>query len=957
MRTISKKIRLVHLLLKDDPDPQRQHKSIRQLEKLKARGIDYVQVWNEMWKDNPPRENFARPSMFDVIPINKAHYGCFRAFADAATEYFTEDIDAIILCEGDVKLMLDPDVIIDRIDRAYKSTQELGIDYFSLGSKYLLEENILQSATLEKYGDVEITNKIIGIQMIMFPQRTREYLLDVYANSPWDGADLFLNQNFAGKKKIGIFSESPTGQWDGLSVIEDRVRNFRGGKDPSIKRLLYVAHHLSTGGMPQFLLKRVESLLDTNIELHVVELDNYSDQFVVQKNKLKSLLGDNLYLADGSDKNKRILNLIKVINPDIIHFEECPESMGTKLDESTLDKIYSKDRSYQIIETCHNIWMDNSKKVWHPNSYMYCTPYHPISNFKDTLSAGSVVEYPFEELKPSSHDKSAARQELGFDASKTHVLNVGLWTSGKNQGESVEMARQLESQFPGKYVFHFVGNQAGNFREYWEPIMTNLPNNVKVWGERPDVTTFMKAADAFVFNSTWECNPLALKEALSHGLTTYARNLPQYLDMYERHINVLVDDLKENVAIFLRGMTSDRSISLPKEDTLRFKNQMLAHYDKVYDNLDRPAKFSVSWLGQIKLHVEEVPSDGCYVDFIDNGNVVYRNNLKRGHWYTPNPKWFVPWQIKVYNNNHTLIWEWEFKPEGAEIALQFNSSSLGDSIAFMGQIRAFKDYWKFKKVWVATHKNWLFDESAYSKLGIELIDFKTHMNLDLHKIQIGVFYEMDQPWKRGEHKHDWRKIHLSQIASDRLGIPLDETNARPIMHPNFRNAALVTRDKPIVTFATASTAQAKYWNRENGWQDLIDNQSAYHWVHCSKEGLNGLRAEQSPGDLEVVAGFILSSKFFVGISSGLTWFAWALNIPVFSISGFTPEVVERIDGITTIQNKRVCNSCWAWDVFDKGDWNWCPAHKNTERQFECSKEITVEQVVDKLNETLLNNNI
>ena len=257
MRKTNYKIRLVHLLLSDDPDPNRQDNSINQLRELENRGIEYIQVWNERWKDNPPRENFARPSMFDVVPINKAHYGCFRAFADGATNNFTEDIDAIILCEGDVKLMLDPDVIIDRIDRAYKSTQELGIDYFSLGSKYLLEENILQSATLEKHGDVEITNKIIGIQMIMFPQRTREYLLDVYANSPWDGADIFLNQNFMGKKKIGIFSESPTGQWDGLSVIEDRERVFS-----TKKKLLYVAPHLSTGGMPQFLLKRVETLID-----------------------------------------------------------------------------------------------------------------------------------------------------------------------------------------------------------------------------------------------------------------------------------------------------------------------------------------------------------------------------------------------------------------------------------------------------------------------------------------------------------------------------------------------------------------------------------------------------------------------------------------------------------------------------------------------------------------------
>jgi len=68
MRKTNYKIRLVHLLLSDDPDPNRQDNSINQLRELENRGIEYIQVWNERWKDNPPRENFARPSMlaFDV---------------------------------------------------------------------------------------------------------------------------------------------------------------------------------------------------------------------------------------------------------------------------------------------------------------------------------------------------------------------------------------------------------------------------------------------------------------------------------------------------------------------------------------------------------------------------------------------------------------------------------------------------------------------------------------------------------------------------------------------------------------------------------------------------------------------------------------------------------------------------------------------------------------------------
>ena len=77
-----------------------------------------------------------------------------------------------------------------------------------------------------------------------------------------------------------------------------------------------------------------------------------------------------------------------------------------------------------------------------------------------------------------------------MDITKKHVVNIGLWTRGKNQGEGLEVARQMPDVH-----FHFVGNQAGNFKDYWEPLMKDVPENVNIWGERTDTDLFMKAAD------------------------------------------------------------------------------------------------------------------------------------------------------------------------------------------------------------------------------------------------------------------------------------------------------------------------------------------------------------------------------------------------------------------------------------------------------------------------------
>ena len=68
------------------------------------------------------------------------------------------------------------------------------------------------------------------------------------------------------------------------------------------------------------------------------------------------------------------------------------------------------------------------------------------------------------------------------------------------------------------------------------------------------------------------------------------------------------------------------------------------------------------------------------------------------------------------------------------------------------------------------------------------------------------------------------------------------------------------------------------------------------------------------------------------------------------ISNFTEYNHEFTSNCTRIVNNSVCNGCWNKPQFkfDKGDWDWCPEHKNTERQFECHKSITSEMVIKQM---------
>jgi len=148
--------------------------------------------------------------------------------------------------------------------------------------------------------------------------------------------------------------------------------------------------------------------------------------------------------------------------------------------------------------------------------------------FKSSGFELDILEYPIEDF--IGVGKESAREQLGLDPNKKHVINIGLFTPGKNQGELMEYARILENE---QIEFHFIGNLAGNFQEYWEPLMKNVPRNCRIWGERHDTDLFYEAADMFVFSSIWELNPIVIKESLSWNLPILMRRLPSYMDDYD----------------------------------------------------------------------------------------------------------------------------------------------------------------------------------------------------------------------------------------------------------------------------------------------------------------------------------------------------------------------------------------------------------------------------------------
>lgn len=312
------------------------------------------------------------------------------------------------------------------------------------------------------------------------------------------------------------------------------------------KKLLYIAPHLSTGGMPQYLLKQIQTFVN-DFEIVVVEYNDHSGGvFVVQKNQINDLV--KLYSL--YENKKELLDIIDSENPDIVHFHEIPHHF---VDTSLLDIIFDNEkRNYNIVVTTHGSLTNPDEIRYHPDRYILVSEWSR-RKFEHLGIETDIWDYPIEDFK---YDKKSAKKELGFESDWKHVVMIGLFTEGKNQGEIFGVARQMEKY---KIKFHFVGNQAMNFENYWKPLMDVKPDNCIIWGERNDVDKFYKASDMFYFSSKLELNPLSVKEALSYGLPSIFRKLHTYLDTYDNNplVTYIDDDLNNTKQIILEKLQPD----------------------------------------------------------------------------------------------------------------------------------------------------------------------------------------------------------------------------------------------------------------------------------------------------------------------------------------------------------------------------------------------------------------
>ncbi|APH53695.1 Glycosyltransferase [Granulibacter bethesdensis] len=341
--------------------------------------------------------------------------------------------------------------------------------------------------------------------------------------------------------------------------------------------------------------------------------------------------------------------------------------------------------------------------------------------------------------------------------------------------------------------------------------------------------------------------------------------------------------------------------------------------------------------------------------FLSSGPATFINSAKR---------FFVRFRIEVWDSpdggpasGKEPFFVHDYDARDRDILIQFPVGTLGDIMAWFPYAARFAEKHGCKLTCALSELIIPVLEKAYPH-----ITFVTHDEMKEKKLaetfyatySLGLFFDdVDCAWQ----PTDFRFVGLHRTAGYILGVDPEEEAPRLALPDESRPIP-----EPYVCIAVQSSTQSKYWNNPTGWRSVIAelkragyrviciDQKAVHgvglvWNHIP----NGAEDETGNRPLTERARWLRHADFFVGLSSGLSWLAWAAGTPVVMISGFTHPTNE-FHTPYRVHNWHTCNSCWNDGSirFDHHDFMWCPRQKDTPRQFECTRLISADYVIDKI---------
>ena len=343
----------------------------------------------------------------------------------------------------------------------------------------------------------------------------------------------------------------------------------------------------------------------------------------------------------------------------------------------------------------------------------------------------------------------------------------------------------------------------------------------------------------------------------------------------------------------------------------------------------------------------QIPAGNWHVTIFDcDGSDIFFDETVSDTLLISLEKFFVRWGFIIRRDGH-IVFMHEFSPVDKKVHVCLPMSGMGDRIVYFPYMEAFRKKWHCKL-------------SCYVEPYLqEIIDlYLPEITISAPPADSYATYFIAPGFSPLFYPEELRKVPMEKFGQQVFGL---SSPPKIIYRPT--NPRQIP--EPYVCIAVQASSTVKTWLNPGGWDSVVDylkklgyrvlcidknrEQSDHDFTVKMPEG-----AEDFTGDLPLSQriNLLAYSEFFIGLPSGLSWLAWAADVPVVLISGITAPDFEFSTPYRVV-NRLVCFGCYndinlAWPSFES-----CPHHKGTDRAFECSKNISPRLVINAVNRLIL----
>jgi len=232
------KIRVVHLLMdpnspedipleKWDSTVLKQNSSIFCWENMKHKFFDYVPRYSVVNRTELPYENCKDPDIInpskDLInnppTLSYGHYGAYKSHTQGILENFTDNIDALIIAEGDSVTDLSPDEFYDKVLESYYLSEQLDARFVTYAGPCYMSGGEWWELSIDMGNWIQVPHFLLGTTYMIIKSE-KENIINNIHNTGWHSPDFWLAWNYHNKSNI-LSSKTPiVYQKEGYSVLD-----------------------------------------------------------------------------------------------------------------------------------------------------------------------------------------------------------------------------------------------------------------------------------------------------------------------------------------------------------------------------------------------------------------------------------------------------------------------------------------------------------------------------------------------------------------------------------------------------------------------------------------------------------------------------------------------------------------------------------------------------------------